>query len=167
MLNSLHIVVESQENKLDMKWSIYLAGEIHSDWRNEVEKAAEKKSLNVQFYGPVTDHPASDNCGIHILGDEDDSFWKDRKGAGLNAIRTRTLLDKADLVVVKFGEKYRQWNAAFDAGYASALSKPLIIVHPEEFDHALKEVDEAANAVARNHHQLVEILEYITEGRLS
>ncbi|MCH8558353.1 MAG: YtoQ family protein [Balneolia bacterium] len=150
-----------------MKWTIYLAGEIHSDWRTELQKAADSKKLNVEFTGPVTDHPASDNCGVHILGDEEDPFWKDRKGAGLNAIRTRTLLEKADVVVVKFGEKYRQWNAAFDAGYASALGKPLIIVHPEEFDHALKEVDEAANAVARDHHQVVDILEYVTEGRLN
>ena len=149
-----------------MSWTIYLAGEIHSDWRSELKMAAKDKMLELKFTGPVTDHPASDNCGVHILGDEEDPFWKDRKGAGLNAIRTRTLIEKADVVVVKFGDKYRQWNAAFDAGYASALGKPVVIIHPEEFDHALKEVDEAANAVARDHHQVVQILEYITEGKL-
>lgn len=149
-----------------MSWNIYLAGEIHSDWRAEVMGAAEQAGLNVQFSGPVTDHPASDNCGVTILGEEDSAFWKDRKGAGLNGIRTRTLLEHADVVVVKFGEKYRQWNAAFDAGYAAALGKPLIIIHPGEFDHALKEVDEAANAVARNNAQVVHILRYVIEGKL-
>ncbi len=149
-----------------MNWTIYLAGEIHSDWRTELAEAAKTFKLNATFTGPVTDHPASDNCGVHILGDEDSAFWKDRKGAGINAVRTRTLIDQADVVIVKFGEKYRQWNAAFDAGYASALGKPIIIIHPEEFDHALKEVDEAANAVARTHQQAAEILRYVMKGSL-
>jgi YtoQ family protein len=149
-----------------MSWNIYLAGEIHSDWRAEVMDAAGQAGLDTQFTGPVTDHPASDNCGVTILGEEDSAFWKDRKGAGLNSIRTRTLLEQADVVVVKFGEKYKQWNAAFDAGYAAALGKPLIIVHPEEFNHALKEADEAANAVARNNAQVVDILRYVIEGKL-
>jgi len=150
-----------------MTWNVYLAGEIHSNWREELIKAVEAKGLEVEFSGPVTDHPASDNCGVHILGDESSDFWKDRKGAGLNAARTRTLIENADMVVVKFGEKYKQWNAAFDAGYASALGKALVVIHPEEFNHALKEVDEAAKAVARNNEQLVKILEYVTEGTLS
>ncbi len=149
-----------------MSWNIYLAGEIHSDWRSELMEAAENYDLDVTFTSPVTDHPASDNCGVRILGEEQSAFWKDRKGAGINAIRTRTYLEQADVVIVKFGEKYRQWNAAFDAGYAAALGKPLIIIHPEEFDHALKEVDEAANAVARTHRQAAEILRYVIRGEL-
>ena len=149
-----------------MNWNIYLAGEIHSDWRAEVIEAAEKAGLDAHFTGPVTDHPASDNCGVAILGEEDSDFWKDRKGAGLNGIRTRTLLEQADIVVVKFGEKYKQWNAAFDAGYASALGKPLIIIHPEEFNHALKEVDGAASAVARTNAQVADILRYVIDGKL-
>jgi YtoQ family protein len=59
------------------------------------------------------------------------------------------LIEKADVVVVRFGEQYRQWNAAFDAGFAAALRKPLITLHPPEHDHSLKEVDRAAQAVAR------------------
>lgn len=143
-------------------WNVYLSGEIHSDWREEIKNGIEAEGLPVKCTAPVTDHPASDNCGVDILGAEKKDFWKDRKGAQVNAIRTRTLLEEADIVVVKFGEKYRQWNAAFDAGYAAALSKKLIIMHPEEHTHALKEVDAAALAVCEESSQVVEILRYVT-----
>jgi YtoQ family protein len=147
-----------------MSLTVYLAGEIHSDWRDEVQRAAE--GLGLRFTAPVTDHAASDDCGVSILGAEKDKFWHDRKGALLNAIRTRTALEEADVVVVRFGEKYKQWNAAFDAGYAAALGRPLIILHPPEHDHALKEVDAAANAVARTPEEVAQILRYVVEGRL-
>lgn len=143
-----------------MELTVYLAGEIHSDWRKEIMEGAEKEGLPVEFLSPVTDHPASDDVGVDILGPEENPFWKDHKGAGINAIRTRTALEQADVVVVKFGEKYRQWNAAFDAGYAAALGTPLIVIHPEEFNHALKEIDGAANAVCESSAQVVEILKY-------
>lgn len=143
-------------------WNLYLSGEIHSDWREEIKNGIKAEGLPVNCTAPVTDHPASDNCGVDILGAEKKDFWKDRKGAQVNAIRTRTLLEEADLVVVKFGEKYRQWNAAFDAGYAAALGKKLIIMHPKEHTHALKEVDAAALAVCQEPSQVVEILKYVT-----
>lgn len=149
-----------------MHWNIYLAGEIHTPWRDELQAAAEKENLPVHFYAPVTDHDASDDCGGRILGAEEKAFWHDRKGAGINAIRTRPLIEKSDVVIVKFGDKYRQWNAAFDAGMASALGKPLIVIHPEEFQHALKEIDAAACAVAGNTAEVVQILRYITSGKL-
>ena len=98
---------------------------------------------------------------MNILGTESGSFWKDRKGAGVNAIRTRTLIRRADVVVVRFGPKYRQWNAAFDAGFAAALGKPLVTLHDAELDHALKEIDAAACATARDPDQVVEILHYV------
>ena len=147
-----------------MTWQVYLSGEIHTDWRERIEQGAAE--LAVEFTGPVTDHSASDDCGVAILGAEDKPFWKDHLGAGVNAIRTRTLLEAADIVVVRFGEQYRQWNAAFDAGMAAAFGKPLITVHPEQHDHALKEVDRAALAVAREPEQVVQILRYVTEGVL-
>ena len=147
-----------------MTWQVYLSGEIHTDWRVRIEQGAAE--LDVEFTGPVTDHATSDDCGVAILGREDKPFWKDHLGAGVNAIRTRTLLEAADVVVVRFGEQYRQWNAAFDAGMASAFGKPLITVHPEQHDHALKEVDRAALAVAREPEQVVQILRYVTEGVL-
>lgn len=147
-------------------WTVYLSGEIHTDWREEIARGVAEKGLPVTLTGPVTDHAASDDCGAAILGAEDDKFWHDRKGASLNAIRTSTGIAKADLVVVRFGEKYRQWNAAFDAGYAAALGKPLIVLHPPEHAHALKEVDAAANAVAERPEQVVQALDYVINGRL-
>ena len=147
--------------------NIYLAGEIHSDWRNDIIQLAKKNDLNVNFSSPVTDHDASDNCGVEILGDEETQFWKDNKGAKLNAIRTRKEIENSDIVIVKFGEKYKQWNAAFDAGYAAALNKSLIIIHSDEHQHALKEVDAAALAVVKNNDQVVKILNYVINGKLN
>jgi len=143
-----------------VEFTVYLAGEIHSDWREEIIEGAEREGLPIEFLAPVTDHDASDDVGVAILGPEEKGFWKDHKGAKINAIRTRTALERADLVVVKFGEKYRQWNAAFDAGYAAALGTPLVVIHPPEFTHALKEIDGAAQAVAETSAQVVEILKY-------
>jgi YtoQ family protein len=147
-------------------WNVYLSGEIHTDWRETIEKMTADSGLPVSFSTPVTDHGASDDCGVEILGKEKETFWHDHKGAQVNAIRTRTLINNADVVVVRFGEKYRQWNAAFDAGFAAALGKPLVIIHPEEYGHALKEVDAAALAVAESPEQVAQILQYVTTGRL-
>lgn len=149
-----------------MTWTVYLSGEIHTDWRERIERGASAARLDVAFTAPVTDHAASDDCGAAILGEPAERFFRDQLGAGVNAVRTRTLIGDADVVVVRFGEQYRQWNAAFDAGYAAALGTPLITLHPEEHDHALKEVDRAALAVAREPEQVVEILAYATAGRL-
>jgi len=147
-------------------WTVYLAGEIHTDWREQIKAGAVEAELPVEFSGPVTDHEASDDCGVAILGLESDGFWKDHKGAKLNAIRTRTLIDEADIVVVRFGEMYKQWNAAFDAGYAAANNKPIVTLHAPELTHALKEVDAAALAVAEDPHQVVRILRYVISGML-
>ena len=149
-----------------MRWTVYLAGEIHSDWRERIAEGVRAADLPVDLTGPVTDHPSSDDCGVRILGPEEQALWKDHKGAGVNAIRTRTLIRNADVVVVKFGEKYKQWNAAFDAGQAAALGKPLITVHPPELTHALKEVDGAAQAVAQTPEQVVQLLRYAISGEL-
>ena len=149
-----------------MKYKVYLSGEIHSDWRDEIVLLSESLKLDVDFYNPVTDHQLSDDCGVKIMGAETDKFWHDMKGAGVNAIRTKTLIKNSDIVVVKFGEKYKQWNAAFDAGYAAALNKSIIIIHNEEHQHALKEVDAAAAAVASDQKQAVRILKYVLSGSL-
>lgn len=143
---------------------VYLSGEIHSDWREQITQGA--ADLDVRFFAPVTDHAASDDCGVAILGAEPNKFWHDHKGAQMNAIRTRKGIEDADVVVVRFGEKYKQWNAAFDAGYAAAKGKSLIVLHPPEHDHALKEVDAAALAVARDPAQVVQILRYVLNGTL-
>lgn len=149
-----------------MSWNVYLSGEIHTDWRAEIEEAVTKAGLPVAFSAPVTNHAASDDCGVAILGSEQNKFWHDNKGANLNAIRTRSLIEKADVVVVRFGDKYKQWNAAFDAGYASALGKAVIIMHGEDHQHALKEVDAAALAVTETPAQVADILRYVIRGEL-
>ena len=143
---------------------VYLSGEIHTDWREQIVDGA--KDLDVTFNSPVTNHAASDDCGVAILGAEGAKYWHDHKGAMVNAIRTRKGISDADVVVVRFGEKYRQWNAAFDAGYAAALGKSLIVLQQPDHDHALKEVDAAALAVARDPSQVVDILRYVLDGSL-
>jgi YtoQ family protein len=147
-----------------MTLNVYLSGEIHTDWRDQIIEGA--RGLDVTFSSAVTDHATSDDCGVTILGAEPDKYWHDHKGAKLNAIRTRKGIADADVVVVRFGEQYKQWNAAFDAGYASALGKSLIILHGGEHDHPLKEVDAAALAVASEPRQVVEILRYVLTGAL-
>ncbi|MCG8309323.1 MAG: YtoQ family protein [Cytophagales bacterium] len=148
-----------------MNLTVYLSGEIHSDWRNEIIRGCEKLNLPIEFLTPVTVHEASDDIGAKALDTETDKFWYDHKSAKINAIRIKAGLQKADVVVVKFGDKYRQWNAAFDAGQAAALGKSYIVIHPEEYTHALKEVDAQAMAVARSSDQVVEILKYITSQK--
>ena len=143
------------------QWLVYLSGEIHSDWRERIKNGAQDGGLDIEFSAPVTDHAKSDDCGVDILGAEENNFWHDQKGARMNAIRTRTLIEEADIVVVRFGDKYRQWNAAFDAGFASAMGKSIITLHDKELTHALKEVDGAANAVCEKPEQVVEILKYV------
>ena len=148
-----------------MSLTLYLSGEIHTDWRDQI--IAGCADMDVTFTMPVTDHAASDDCGVEILGPEPDKFWHDHKGARINAIRTRKAIADADIVVVRFGEKYKQWNAAFDAGYAAALGKSLIIMHGADHQHALKEVDAAALAVVESPAEIVRILRYVLDGTLS
>ena len=145
-----------------MKLKVYLSGEIHSNWREEIMAGAEVLGLPIEFSTPVVTHEASDNVGVDILGAEQNNFWKDHKAAKINAIRIKNGIEHADVVVIKFGDKYRQWNAAFDAGQAAALGKSYIVIHPEEFIHALKEVDAQAMAVAHTDQQVVEMLKYLT-----
>ena len=148
-------------------WRVYLSGEIHSDWRDRIEAGVREAGLPVEFSAPVTDHDASDDAGVGTLGEESELFWRDHMGAGVNAIRTQTLIRAADIVIVRFGDKYRQWNAAFDAGYAVALGKPIVTLHDGDLDHALKEVDRAAQATARTPEQVVAVLRYVITGALS
>ena len=145
---------------------VYLAGEIHTNWREEIIDLCLKEKLDIKFTSPVTDHEASDNCGVEILGEEEKNMWKDRKGANINSIRTKKFIQDSDVVIVKFGEKYKQWNAAFDTGYASALNKSIIVIHNEDHLHALKEVNAAATAAASDQKQVVRILKYVLEGSL-
>jgi YtoQ family protein len=147
-----------------MHLKVYLSGEIHTDWREEITQSCIDKEIT--FISPITIHESSDDCGVAILGEEPNKFWHDHKGAKINAIRTRKGIEDADIVVVCFGEKYKQWNAAFDAGYAAALGKSLIILHQAAHQHPLKEIDAAALAVAETPQQIVQILNYVLDGTL-
>lgn len=147
-----------------MKWTVYLSGEIHTDWRQQITDGTKARDLPVVFSSAVTDHEASDAAG-DVLGAESNGFWRDHKSSKVNAIRTRTLLDKCDVAVVRFGDKYKQWNAAFDAGYCAAIGKPYITLHDEDIVHALKEVDASAMAWAKTPAQVVEILSYVTKAK--
>ena len=149
-----------------MTFKVYLSGEIHTKWREDIINKCNELNLDIEFLSPVLNHELSDDIGVKILGKEENKFWHDNKGAKINAIRTRTLINKADIVIVRFGEKYKQWNAAFDAGYASALNKSLIIMHEDEHQHALKEIDSAANAVTKNIDEIVNILKYSIKGTI-
>ena len=146
--------------------NVYLSGEIHTKWREDIIKLCKEEDLSINFTSPITNHDASDNCGIEILGEEEKNFWKDNKGAKINSIKTKKSINDSDVVIVKFGDKYKQWNAAFDAGYASALNKSIVVIHNDENQHALKEVDASASAVAKDQHQVVRILKYILNGSL-
>ena len=143
-----------------MNWNVYLSGEIHTDWRQQIIDGAKAHNLPVTFTSAVTDHEASDAAG-DMLGAGTSNFWRDHKSSKVNAIRTKTLIEKCDLAVVRFGEKYKQWNAAFDAGQCAALGKPYITLHDEAIIHPLKEVDGAAMAWATTTDQVVEILKYV------
>lgn len=143
-----------------MKFKIYLSGEIHTDWREQIIQGCRESDLNVEFYSAVTNHDASDAAG-DVLGVEEKSFWRDHKSAKVNVIRAKTLIEKSDIAVIRFGDKYKQWNAAFDAGYCAALGKPYITLHGEDLVHPLKEVDAAAQVWATTPAQVVEVLKYV------
>ncbi len=143
-----------------MELNVYLSGEIHTDWRQLLKEGCEEHNLPVTFTSAVTDHEASDSAG-DVLGAEPNNFWRDHKSAKVNAIRIKTLIENCDVAVVRFGEKYKQWNAAFDAGYCAALGTPYITLHGEELIHPLKEVDGSAMAWATTPEQVVEILKYV------
>ena len=143
-----------------MSLTVYLSGEIHTDWRQQIIQGAEQHGLKLTFTSAVTDHASSDAAG-DVLGEESQGFWRDHKSAKVNAIRTKTLLEKCDLAIIRFGEQYKQWNAAFDAGYCAALGKPYITLHGADIVHPLKEVDGAAMAWAQSPEQVVELLKYV------
>ena len=145
-----------------MNLTIYLSGEIHSDWREQIANGIAEHNLPVEILSPVVTHEASDNVGVDILGAEEKPFWKDHKAAKINSIRIKNAIEKSDVVVVRFGDKYKQWNAAFEAGYAVAKGKQLITLHDDSLRHALKEVDASAVASAETPQQVVEILKYVT-----
>jgi YtoQ family protein len=146
-----------------MKLEVYLSGEIHTDWRDQIIQGCQDSGLNITFTSAVTHHETSDSAGDH-LGAETQQFWRDHKSSKVNSIRTQTMIKNCDIAVIRFGDKYKQWNAAFDAGYCAALNKPYITLHSEDIIHPLKEVDATAQAWATNVEQVIETLTYISKN---
>jgi YtoQ family protein len=146
-----------------MNWTVYLSGEIHTDWREKIKQGAKEHDLAITFTSPVVVHEASDAAG-DVLGREDNPFWRDHKSSKVNAIRTKTLIEQCDIAIIRFGDKYKQWNAAFDAGVCSALNKPYITLHADDIIHPLKEVDAASMAWAQTPEQVVEVLKYVVSN---
>ena len=146
-----------------MNWNVYLSGEIHTDWRQKIMQGATEQGLDIKFTSAVTEHEASDAAG-DVLGKNDNGFWRDHQSSKVNAIRTKNMIQKCDIAIIRFGDKYKQWNAAFDAGYCAALGKPYITLHAEDIIHPLKEVDAAAMAWAQTPEQVVELLKYVTSN---
>ncbi|MFK4997396.1 YtoQ family protein [Bacillus sp. N9] len=146
-----------------MRLTVYLAGEIHSDWRNEMKEKAKALQLPIDFVGPMEDHDRSDGIGAEILGEQPNVIFHDAAASSFNNLRTEVLLKKADVVIALFGEKYRQWNTAMDASAAVALGKPLILIRPENLHHPLKELSGKANVTVETVNQAIKALTYIFE----
>lgn len=145
-----------------MNWTVYLSGEIHTDWREQIKQGAQALNLPITFTSAVTDHEASDAAGDILNPASSEGFWRDHKSSKVNGIRTKILIEACDIAIVRFGDKYKQWNAAFDAGYCAALDKPFITLHDATIIHPLKEVDAAAMAWTQTPNEVVEILNYVT-----
>lgn len=144
-----------------MDLTVYLAGEIHSSWRDEIENLSKEKGLPLTFVSPQTNHDLSDDIGEQVLGEQPGKYYRDDAASSINNLRTQVLMNKADVVIALFGEEYKQWNTAMDASAAVSSGKPLIIIRPEKLIHPLKELSNKANVVTETVEQAVQVLEYI------
>lgn len=146
-----------------MKFVVYLAGQIHDNWREELIAEVEGRGLDFEFVSPQTEHDLSDDIGEKILGEQPGEYYRDEAASAINNFRTTVLMEKADIVIALFGDEYRQWNTAMDATTAISKDKPLIIIRPEELIHALKELSNKANVTVETIKQAVDVLDYITK----
>lgn len=146
-----------------MELIVYLAGEIHSNWRDDIRAKALDLNLPITFVGPMENHDRSDQIGVEVLGPQPNNKFVDDAASDFNNLRTEVLLEKADIVIARFGEEYKQWNTAMDASAAIAKNKPLIVIRPESLIHPLKEIANKANVVCETAEQAVKALSYIFE----
>lgn len=144
-----------------MELIVYLAGEIHTPWREEIKTRISEKGLPISFVSPQTNHDLSDDIGAQILGEQPNKYFHDDAASSINNLRTEVMMKKSDVVIALFGEEYKQWNTAMDASRAVAEGKPLIIIRPEKLIHPLKELSNKANVVCESVEQAVSVLEYI------
>lgn len=149
-----------------MNLVVYLAGEIHTPWREEIKTKALALKLPIEFVGPMQDHDYSDVIGEQVLGTQPNNILRDEAASKVNNLRTAILLGKSDLVIALFGEnKYRQWNTAMDASAAISQNKPLIIIRPEALHHPLKELSQKANITVESVDQALKVLTYVFESQ--
>ncbi|UOQ46114.1 YtoQ family protein [Halobacillus salinarum] len=146
-----------------MELTVYLAGQIHDDWRETIKQEAAKRDLPIEFVGPQTVHERSDSIGEDILGEQPGKLFRDDAASSINNFRTQVLLQKSDAVIALFGENYKQWNTAMDASAAIQLRKPLILIRPESLIHPLKELSNQANVTVETYDQAIDVLSYIYE----
>lgn len=146
-----------------MELTVYLAGQIHDTWRDEVKEKAKQKNVKLHFVGPQENHSRSDSIGEDILGEQPGNIYRDDAASSINNLRTQVLMNKADIVIALFGESYKQWNTAMDLSAAITLNKPTILIRPQSLHHALKELSNKANVTVENIDQALDILEYIYE----
>ncbi|AQY51361.1 YtoQ family protein [Listeria weihenstephanensis FSL R9-0317] len=145
-----------------MDYHIYLAGEIHSDWRDKLRASIQAKpGITFHFWGPQEDHDTSDAIGESILGTQPNALYKDLQASKINNLRTELHLKKADLVIALFGDKFKQWNTATDAATAISLGKPTIIIRPTDLHHPLKELSEKANVTVDTIEQAAKVIDYL------
>lgn len=144
-----------------MKLTVYLAGHVHGDWRDEVKQKATAKGLDMIFVHPQTEHDLSDAIGEKILGKQPGDYYKDDAASSINNLRTSVLMNRSDIVIAFFGDKYKQWNTAMDATTAINSGKPLIIIRPKEHIHAMKELSNKANVTVETIDQAIDVLAYI------
>src|SRR5690625_4781243 len=146
-----------------MKLTVYLAGEIHSNWRGELQEKVEKAGLPITFVAPQTNHDRSDNVGEDILGKQPGNMYIDDAASDINNFRTTVMMQKADVVIALFGEQYKQWNTAMDLSTAITMNKPTILIRPESLIHPLKELSNKANVTVETVDQAIQVLQYIYE----
>lgn len=146
-----------------MRFTVYLAGEIHTDWRQELIEKVTSLGLDYEFVSPQLVHDRSDNIGEDVQGEQPNAYFRDLAASDINNFRTELLLNKAEIVIALFGEQYRQWNTAMDLSAAIALGKSTIMIRPEAFIHPLKELSRKTNVTVETVDQAVEVLSYVFE----
>lgn len=146
-----------------MRLTVYLAGEIHTSWRQDLMDKAREKGLDLEFVSPQLIHDRSDNIGEDVQGTQPNAYFRDLAASDINNFRTEVLLKKSDVVVALFGEQYKQWNTAMDLSTGIALGKPTIMIRPESLIHPLKELSRKSNVTVSTVDQAAEVLAYIYE----
>src|SRR5699024_3884076 len=146
-----------------MKFTVYLAGEIHTNWRDALQEKAKKENLPFTFVSPQTNHDRSDDIGEAIIGEQPNALYRDKVASDVKNIRTMVILKYADLFIAQFGDQYRQWNTAMHVTTVIYVNKPTIIIRPDSLIHPLKVLSNKVNVTVESVDQAIDVLKYIFE----